>query len=55
MSEERNAADRERELREQEEEVREQDPAERSPEERRPGGTGENRPAPPGQAEQPRG
>ncbi len=49
-----DALDRERELREEEEKVREQEPAERSPSERQ-GPERAEKPAPPGQATQPRG
>jgi len=50
-----DALDKERGMRQQEEEVREREPAERAPEERRPPDPAERQPAPPGQAEQPRG
>jgi hypothetical protein len=50
-----DALDRERRMREQEESVRDREPAERSPEERHPPGGETDKPAPPGQAEQPRG
>jgi hypothetical protein len=51
MSDE-NAAEREVELREQEREAREREPAERDPEDRR---EERDKPAPPGNVEQPRG
>jgi hypothetical protein len=50
-----DALEEERRLREQEESVKDQEPAERAPADRHPPDMPEDNPAPPGQAEQPRG
>jgi hypothetical protein len=55
MSDQRDdALDRERDLREEEQKIREHEPAERSPKERQ-GPERAEKPAPPGQVQQPRG
>jgi hypothetical protein len=50
-----DAIEEERELREQEEAVKEHEPAEREPGERAEGDADADRPAPPGNVQQPRG